>query len=88
VSQVVGIRGAIPPAEGTSPNPDVVAFIDRLMQEALTGSLQGIAVVKVDRIGSITTDWQARGVERFTILAGASLLQRRICKECDGGEEE
>jgi hypothetical protein len=82
MSKVVGLRGAIPAGATTEPVAEVIEFIDALMQEALEGRLRGIAVVKVDTIGSIETDWTARGVERHLMLAGTTILNQRICNHC------
>lgn len=88
MSKVVGLRGAIPLEASKEPDADVVKFIDALMQEALSGQLRGIAIVTIDTIGSISTDWSAHGVERHLMLAGASILNHRICAMCAEDDDE
>lgn len=80
--KVTALRGALPLDGGTQPLPEVIEFIDGLMQEALSGRLRGIAVVKIDTIGSIGTQWCAHGVERHLMLAGASILHQRLVNQC------
>lgn len=79
---MVSLRGALPLDGGAEPVAEVVEFIDGLMQEALSGRLRGIAVVKIDTIGSICTQWCAHGVERHLMLAGASMLHQRLVNQC------
>lgn len=87
MSNVIGLRGAVPLGAGIEPNAELVEFIDKLMQDALAGRMQGIAVVEIDTIGSVTTHWCAAGVDRHFMLSGASMLQHRLCNHVLGEAE-
>ena len=82
MSQIIAFKGGSIPGVA---DPDIVAELERLLEEAKSGDLQAIAycTVRDDEKG---TGWVGMAGTRDSIAASIAILQFRYCAQMLEGE--
>lgn len=81
---VVAFKNSILPGEA---NPDMVATIERLLEQAKSGELRGFAYATF-AIGDITgTGWEGSDGSRHPISSAIAMLQHRYTEALLAGDE-
>lgn len=77
-NKIVSLNGAPILAPGT-PQPNVVAFAEWLLEAAKAGEITGVGAVLLWRDGA--TSWRLRGVVSYGLLGQTVQLQQCILEE-------
>lgn len=74
MSKVVAFRECIPPGEV---NPDLVADLERLLEDAKAGQLRGIAYATTLTTGAAATGWCGSDGARHPLAGAIMMLHHR-----------
>lgn len=77
MSNVVGLNGRAPPAPSGA-EPDVIAALEELLEDARAGNISAVGVVMVRPNGEIGTRTRNPGRFRHQLVAGAAYLMNDI----------
>lgn len=67
-----------------TPEPDVVAVLEHLLQRAKDGDLQSLAYATVNADGTTGTGWEGVNTTRFPMGYAISMLQARYYQDAAG----